>query len=128
MQAASALASAASAQPVAYPASLERQSSSSSVDNAQPRSKASLVSKGGLPSMTCGICLEDYRHHDRVLILPCRHHGHIDCLMGWLNGHRSCPTCRSSVVKVEGGSSSSRRRHVDWERERERERAERIVY
>ena len=114
-----------SPQPVPYPGALERQSSSGSIDSGQPKSKASLVAKGGLPSMTCGICLEDYRQHDRVLILPCRHHGHIDCLMGWLNGHRSCPTCRSSVVKVQ---NSNRRRVVDWERERERERAERVIY
>jgi len=111
--------------PVPYPGQLDRQSSSSSIDNGQPKSKASLVAKGGLPSMTCGICLEDYRMHDRVLILPCRHHGHIDCLMGWLNGHRSCPTCRSSVVKVE---INNRRRVADWERERERERAESVLY
>ena len=91
--------------PVPFP--LEHQASSSSVDASAPKSKASLVPRGGLPSMTCGICLEDYRVHERVMILPCRHHGHIDCLMGWLNGHRSCPTCRSSVV-----------------RERERERRE----
>ena len=112
-------------QPVPYPGALERQSSSGSVDSGQPKSKASLVAKGGLPTMTCGICLEDYRNHDRVLILPCRHHGHIDCLMGWLNGHRSCPTCRSSVVKVQ---NSRRRGQADWERERERERAERVLY
>ena len=115
----------ASPQHVPYPGELERQSSASSAENAQPKSKASLVAKGGLPTMTCGICLEDYRHHDRVLILPCRHHGHIDCLMGWLNGHRSCPTCRSSVVKVE---NHQRRRVMDWERERERERAESVLY
>ena len=112
-------------QPVPYPGSLEHQGSSGSIDVGRPKSKASLVAKGGLPSMTCGICLEDYRQHDRVLILPCRHHGHIDCLMGWLNGHRSCPTCRSSVVKVQ---SNNRRRVADWERERERERAESVLY
>lgn len=89
---------------VAFPPSLLESGRSVSSD-ADSRSQSTLMPLGGVPSMTCGICLDDYRHHDRVMILPCRHHGHIDCLMPWLNGHRSCPTCRASVVhpKVDRG-------------------------
>lgn len=83
--------------PIAFPSDLNEDDSHVSSESAD-RSGASLMQLGGVPSMTCGICLDDYRHHDRVMILPCRHHGHIDCLMGWLNGHRTCPMCRSAII------------------------------
>jgi hypothetical protein len=106
--------SVAPASPVPYPYPLEQQPSSSALDLSAPKSKATLTAHGGLPSMTCGICLEDYRVHERVMVLPCRHHGHIDCLMGWLNGHRSCPTCRSSVVKIREDAQPRQRQEGDW--------------
>jgi hypothetical protein len=68
-------------------------------DRPEEKSRATLVPVGGQSSMTCAICLEDYLVHGRVMILPCRHHGHVDCLLPWFNGHLTCPTCRAKVVR-----------------------------
>ncbi|PLW04699.1 hypothetical protein PCANC_17706 [Puccinia coronata f. sp. avenae] len=44
----------------------------------------------------CGMCLQDYKPNDQVLILPCHptHFFHRDCLRDWFKEYLNCPLCR----------------------------------
>lgn len=50
----------------------------------------------------CVICLEAFRHGDRLRVLPCDHSFHVGCIDRWLCGSHSynecvttgCPTCK----------------------------------
>jgi hypothetical protein len=56
----------------------------------------------------CVICLEAFRHGERLRVLPCDHSFHVGCIDRWLSGSHSynecvttgCPTCkkRPSVI------------------------------
>lgn len=48
-------------------------------------------------SITCSICLDNYRHNCSVRYLQCNHHYHKHCCDEWLKINRSCPVCRASV-------------------------------
>ncbi|KAL5205140.1 hypothetical protein ABZP36_010011 [Zizania latifolia] len=60
--------------------------------------------KSGVPDTKCAICLGDFADGDKVRVLPRCHHGfHVRCIDTWLSAHSSCPTCRDSIISVEGG-------------------------
>lgn len=50
-------------------------------------------------SETCRTCLEETYIGDEVVLLPCRHWYHEECITYWLKEHDVCPTCRKGVVK-----------------------------
>mmetsp|Transcript_21127 Transcript_21127/g.42099 ORF Transcript_21127/g.42099 Transcript_21127/m.42099 type:complete len:319 (-) Transcript_21127:122-1078(-) len=41
----------------------------------------------------CSICLCDYDEDDCVVVLPCKHIFHDDCLNQWIDNHHKCPLC-----------------------------------
>jgi hypothetical protein len=43
---------------------------------------------------TCVICLEPFVQGTDVLVLPCKHGFHPDCISPWLKMHSECPNCR----------------------------------
>lgn len=45
-------------------------------------------------SRLCVICREEY---DNAAITPCGHFFCLPCLTQWVNNHRKCPTCNSSI-------------------------------
>ncbi|KEG09913.1 hypothetical protein DQ04_04451040 [Trypanosoma grayi] len=48
---------------------------------------------------TCRICLEALAGGaDPVVMLPCRHCYHANCIKPWLQEHLRCPLCRASVI------------------------------
>lgn len=48
----------------------------------------------------CAICLTDFEASDPVLLLPCRHLFHADCLAMWLKRSELCPMrCRGAVFQ-----------------------------
>ncbi|XP_048583731.1 E3 ubiquitin-protein ligase RNF115 [Nematostella vectensis] len=47
----------------------------------------------------CAVCQEQLKLHEEVLMLPCNHHYHKDCIIPWLKMHDSCPICRLSLSK-----------------------------
>lgn len=46
---------------------------------------------------TCAICLEDMKENEDVIVLPCHHGFHQNCIGTWLSAHNVCPTCRQTV-------------------------------
>lgn len=46
---------------------------------------------------TCSICLDQFKEEDRIVVLPCHHGFHKDCLDPWLTMHSECPQCRHKL-------------------------------
>lgn len=43
----------------------------------------------------CSICQEKYEQTSNIVILPCKHYFHEECVVQWLkNYHHKCPLCR----------------------------------
>uniref|UniRef100_A0A914Z6B7 RING-type domain-containing protein n=1 Tax=Panagrolaimus superbus TaxID=310955 RepID=A0A914Z6B7_9BILA len=61
----------------------------------------------------CPVCIDPYRAGDIVRMLPCRHVFHKTCVDPWLLEHRTCPMCKSDILKAFGyqvNLNNSRRR------------------
>ncbi|KAI6177291.1 RING-type domain-containing protein [Aphelenchoides bicaudatus] len=52
--------------------------------------------------LECPICIDPYRIGDIVRMLPCRHTYHKPCIDPWLLEHRTCPMCKSDILKAFG--------------------------
>ncbi|KAI9093215.1 hypothetical protein K1719_027229 [Acacia pycnantha] len=42
----------------------------------------------------CAICLEDFEPREEVMLTPCKHVFHEDCLVPWVRSKVQCPVCR----------------------------------
>uniref|UniRef100_A0A1J3I5Q9 Receptor homology region, transmembrane domain-and RING domain-containing protein 4 n=1 Tax=Noccaea caerulescens TaxID=107243 RepID=A0A1J3I5Q9_NOCCA len=52
-------------------------------------------------SVSCAICIEDYRIGDKLRILPCHHKFHVGCVDLWLGQRRSfCPVCKRDARTI----------------------------
>ncbi len=60
------------------------------------RRKNSLYDTGN-----CGICLEDFDQGEELLVLPCAHLFHEDCVGDWLSTHGTCPFCKAQIVPLD---------------------------
>ncbi|XP_075099553.1 receptor homology region, transmembrane domain- and RING domain-containing protein 2 isoform X2 [Nicotiana tabacum] len=59
-------------------------------------------------SVTCAICLEDYRVGNKLRVLPCRHKFHTDCVDTWLTSWRTfCPVCKRDARTSTGEPPAS---------------------
>ncbi|VDM96383.1 unnamed protein product [Thelazia callipaeda] len=58
----------------------------------------------------CPVCIDPYRTGDIVRSLPCRHIFHKTCVDPWLLEHRTCPMCKSDILKAFGYHISANRR------------------
>ncbi|CAL9128348.1 unnamed protein product [Musa textilis] len=63
----------------------------------------------------CTICLEAFLPTDQVLVTPCNHMFHNDCLVPWVKSQGKCPVCRfvlcerkegAPVRRSDGGANS----------------------
>ena len=45
----------------------------------------------------CSVCDKAFTGESTVAVLPCQHCFHPDCLAGWLDERRHCPTCGEEV-------------------------------
>ena len=63
--------------------------------------EAMLQQPGGamLHDAACSICLEEAADSgEQLLMLPCKHLFHAECLQTRLHSHDSCPICRGTVA------------------------------
>nr|XP_043627016.1 putative RING-H2 finger protein ATL71 [Erigeron canadensis] len=44
----------------------------------------------------CVICLEDFEVKEVVMVTPCNHMFHEQCILPWVKSHGKCPVCRFS--------------------------------
>ncbi|CAI8617355.1 unnamed protein product [Vicia faba] len=67
--------------------------------------------------MRCAICLEDFEAKEEVMLTPCNHMFHEDCIVTWLTSKGQCPVCRFVVFKEvkENSSSFDRNDIANWE-------------
>ena len=63
----------------------------------------------------CPVCMEQAIGPNIVYTIPCNHKFHRDCINGWLQYKRDCPTCRGEVTRTShmpsqagGGSRKTR--------------------
>lgn len=43
----------------------------------------------------CAICLEDFERGQEVMITPCKHMFHEECIVPWAKSSGQCPVCRA---------------------------------
>ncbi|KAJ6838986.1 uncharacterized protein M6B38_317785 [Iris pallida] len=58
------------------------------------RSRSSSSSQERDDGKQCTICLENLVRNEQVMVTPCNHTFHNDCLVPWVKGHGNCPVCR----------------------------------
>ena len=46
----------------------------------------------------CIICQNNFKDKEKVLVIPCKHCFHEDCIVPWLKNKKQCPFCKSEVV------------------------------
>ncbi|KAM9860978.1 E3 ubiquitin-protein ligase RNF128-like [Aulostomus maculatus] len=53
-------------------------------------------------SHMCAVCIESYRPGEVVTVLTCDHIFHKACIEPWLLDRRTCPMCKSDILKALG--------------------------
>ena len=44
--------------------------------------------------LECSVCKDQFELNQKIKIIPCKHHFHLECIMPWLKERNSCPVCR----------------------------------
>lgn len=55
----------------------------------------------------CAICLEDFEPKEMVVITPCNHMFHEECIIPWLQSQGQCPVCRFVICEKSAVRSSN---------------------
>ena len=63
-----------------------------------PETQIEDVSKLDQEKKNCVICLEDFKNHDKAIILPCIHLFHKNCIKNWLKKKNTCPICKFKLT------------------------------
>ncbi|CAG8447168.1 3096_t:CDS:2 [Cetraspora pellucida] len=59
----------------------------------------------------CPVCKDEFIVDEEVLILPCTHSFHKDCIAQWLKVSGTCPVCRYSLVNQENNYQNDQNRN-----------------
>ncbi|KAL1197696.1 E3 ubiquitin ligase BIG BROTHER-related [Cardamine amara subsp. amara] len=54
---------------------------------------------------SCVICRLDYEDDDDLILLPCKHSYHSECINNWLKINKVCPVCSAEVSTSTSGQS-----------------------
>eukprot|EP00268_Persea_americana_P039869 TRINITY_DN39514_c1_g1_i1.p1 TRINITY_DN39514_c1_g1~~TRINITY_DN39514_c1_g1_i1.p1 ORF type:complete len:215 (+),score=55.78 TRINITY_DN39514_c1_g1_i1:46-645(+) len=54
----------------------------------------------------CVICQVDYEEGEALVVLPCKHQYHADCINKWLQMSKVCPICSEEVSSPAHGGSN----------------------
>lgn len=54
---------------------------------------------GGIKEIiaTCTVCFEEFMEMDEVIMMPCKHVYHEECILRWLEQSNLCPLCRCAM-------------------------------
>ncbi|XVF83142.1 hypothetical protein PTKIN_Ptkin16aG0109800 [Pterospermum kingtungense] len=55
----------------------------------------------------CAVCLEDFEAGEQVMVTPCDHMFHEECILPWVKSHGQCPVCRYVLSERIRQSSAS---------------------
>lgn len=47
----------------------------------------------------CAICLEEFEPRQMVMLTPCNHMFHEECIVPWVKSHGQCPVCRFAICE-----------------------------
>ena len=51
---------------------------------------------------TCSVCLCEYEKGDNLIMLPCKHVFHEDCIKSWTDNNLRCPLCNADLTEMTG--------------------------
>ncbi|KAL2937461.1 E3 ubiquitin-protein ligase RZF1 [Bienertia sinuspersici] len=54
---------------------------------------------------SCAVCLEDFEAREEVMLTPCNHMFHEECIVPWVKNHGQCPVCRTSFCERQQNAS-----------------------
>ncbi|KAJ4846972.1 hypothetical protein Tsubulata_038731 [Turnera subulata] len=54
----------------------------------------------------CAVCLEDFEPKEQVMLTPCNHMFHEDCIVPWVKSNGQCPVCRFALSGAGGRPSA----------------------
>jgi E3 ubiquitin-protein ligase RNF115/126 len=55
----------------------------------------------------CTICIDELKKGEEVLVLPCKHWYHGECVTLWLREHNTCPMCRKPIEEGPNGGNNN---------------------
>ncbi len=75
--------------------------------NALPEISITDISKIPNEKKNCVVCLSNFELNDKLMILPCTHLFHTNCIKNWFKTNNTCPICkykldRNSINMEEG--------------------------
>lgn len=77
-----------------------KSSNSSDTESSSSKNKNSSASSSLIDCDNCVICLCEFDLDDNVIVMPCKHIYHQDCIKPWLiNKSSLCPICKRSIFK-----------------------------
>lgn len=47
----------------------------------------------------CAVCLDDFEAREVVMVTPCNHMFHEDCIIPWVRSQGRCPVCRYAICE-----------------------------
>ncbi|TXG53083.1 hypothetical protein EZV62_022252 [Acer yangbiense] len=60
-----------------------------------------VINEGSLTGEQCVICLEEFSKGGEIVMIPCSHVCHRNCIVKWLEMALNCPVCRFALEKSD---------------------------
>ena len=54
-------------------------------------------SKNKFTDDKCIICQYEFKYNEKLIVLPCKHCFHPECITQWLENQKTCPYCKTEV-------------------------------